>query len=170
MNSVKYLTTAIFLGIILWNLGCQTRSGETPSFRFIRGRTLVYHIKYTSDSSTNLSALFRANENPGAEKSPATETSSNSYHTDIDGTLIATVLEETAEGAIVSYRLTNANVSVTGNGPIFVWTDRIKADLSRAMFVQVSQYGRVLSVRFDNEVNPASQTFARTLLGIIQFV
>jgi HEAT repeat protein len=170
VNSIKYLTSLVFLGIVVWNLGCQTRSGETPAFSFIPGRTLIYHIKYTSDSSTNLGALFRANESPGAEKSPSAETSSNSYHTDIDGTLIATVLEERAEGTIVSYRLTDANLTVTGNGPIFVWTDRVKADLSKAMFVQVSQQGRMLSVRFDNEVNPASQTFGRTLLGIIQFV
>jgi HEAT repeats len=170
VNSIKYLTSAIFFGIVVWNLGCQTRSGEKPAFSFIPGRTLIYHIKYTSDSSTNLGALFRGNESPGAEKSPSADTSSNSYHTDVDGTLIATVMEEKAEGAIVSYRLTDANLSVTGNGPIFVWTDKVKADLSKAMFVQLSQQGRVLSVRFDNEVNPASQTFGRTLLGIIQFV
>jgi hypothetical protein len=184
-DSIKSIAIAAIISTIVAGCAaCETHSqgnaassnptsaaGQLSAFRFIKGHALVYHIKYTSKSVTNLAGLFGARNSLISENDAGSiGASSNSYETNIDGTFTATVLEDKPEGALVAYRLTSADLRVTGDGAVLVWADAIKADLAKEMFGLVSPQGRVLSVRFDKDVIYASQTFGRTLLGITQFV
>jgi HEAT repeats len=133
--------------------------GPHGTYRFTPGSRTSYRVRYTSDSSTSLGALMGGS---GGTPEP--------FRVVLEGTMLVSVLEADRHGARMAWRFADVKLEMTGQAAIFQSGDAIRADLERETFGSVNEQGRVNGVRFDGRVSPASQTFARTLLGITQFV
>lgn len=150
----------------------ELRRGEalSPS-RFVPGQRLIYKVAYATASATDFRPLFAEEKDTGSKGEEARPELAQSFKTTVQGELTATVLSQNEETAVIAYRLRQPEVSLIVNGQEAVdQSAQIKTDLSQETFASVNLHGNVVSVRFDPGVGGLSQSFARALLAITQFV
>lgn len=136
--------------------------------RFTVGERIVYQIKYSNASFSDFSALFK-NGSP-TENAPSSALT-YTVESSVEGKLEISVLKKNSGGTIVAYSLPDARVRLrVNNQDVADHAETIQASLSRYVFAEVSPEGKITSVQFDSASNNLSQSFARTLLALTQFV
>src|ERR1051325_1174369 len=76
---------------------CCSESASGLAHRFVPGQRLVYELEFLTASTSNFMGLLEE-ENTGAKKRQGL---TNTAHTNLEGELIATVLETTGDGALL---------------------------------------------------------------------
>lgn len=153
------VVAAIVTGAWIWT--SHKAAGRTH--RFVPGQKLIYRIEYMTASVSNFMGL---RDDEAGEHGP-----NNATHTNVEGELIATVVEATKDGAIVAMELRSATVQIANNGELAMdQEDVVGSDLRKPIFAEVDQQGRVVKVRFAADVQSLSQSFARSLIAATQVV
>ena len=81
------------------------------------------------------------------------------------------MIEQKDDKIFVSYSLPNSAVKIISSGQEAVEQGQlIQEDLKQEIFATLNSQGKVISVSFDPNVSSIAQNFARTILGITQFV
>lgn len=143
-----------------------------PAYRFIPGQRFTYNIDYQNSSQSDLRVLF---DNIKTSKNSPPPTGANAFVNDfkvsLQGKLIMTILEQKDDKTFVSYSLLNPAVKIISSGQEAVeQAQLIQEDLKQEIFATLNPQGKVISVSFDKNTSDIAQNFARTLLGISQFV
>jgi hypothetical protein len=154
----------------VWAVAIPGREASSI-YRFVPGERTVYKLDYTSASASDFRALFQDQKSTSETTQASPLSLAQSFRTSVHGELTATVLERGADSALIAYSLRKPDVRLIANGQASVTeAERIRADLSRDVFAAVSLQGSVLQVRFDAGVGDLSQSFARAILAVTQFV
>jgi hypothetical protein len=125
-------------------------------------------FNYRSASSSDIRALLGVSQQGDVRE--RTLGLVHSFETDIKGELVATVIEQSNEGILLSYKLRNAALLLKTDGQeATVEAEKIKNDLGRDLFVFINHQGKVIFVRFDPSLGNLSRSFARALLAVTQF-
>ncbi|MBI1829906.1 MAG: HEAT repeat domain-containing protein [Planctomycetes bacterium] len=153
------------IGFGLWFWSGKDAAGLTH--RFVVGQRLVYQVEYLTASTSNFMGLGD-DEKPADGKQQA---ATNIAHTNVEGEMVATVLETSRDGALVALQLRNATIQIVTNGDLAVdQGDIVKSDLRQPIFAEIDAQGRVVKVRFAADAQPLSQSFARSLTAATQVV
>jgi HEAT repeats len=184
-TSRKTLYLMLLMLLVSSTLGCGKRSGQASSlptatalteqaaslYRLAPGERTVYKLDYTNESASDLGALLGGQKSSGAKEQAQPSNLVQSFKTSVQGELTTTVLDKNAESILIAYTLRNPTVRLIANEKEAVTeAETIRIDLSRDIFAIVNLQGRVLSVRFDPAVGNLSQSFARSLIALAQFV
>jgi HEAT repeat protein len=142
-----------------------------PAYQFTPGQRLVYNIDYQNSSKSDLRVLFEDIKTNNSAAPTGVNTFINDFQVSLQGQLILTVLEQKGDKIFVYYSLPNSAVKITSSGQEAVeQAQLIQEDLKQEIFATLNSQGKVISVSFDPNVSDIAQNFARTLLGISQFV
>ncbi len=142
-----------------------------PAYQFTPGQRLVYNVDYQNHSQSDLRVLFQDIKTNNSAAPAGVNTFTNDFQVSLQGQLVITVLEQKKDKILVSYSLPNSAVKITSSGQEAVEQGQlIQGDLKQDIFAELNPQGKVISVSFDQNVSDIAQNFARTLLGISQFV
>ena len=142
-----------------------------PQYRFVTGKQLIYRVNYSGVAQTDFQVLFDGGNQSADKSQPSPLGLAQSLEITLQGQLVVTILDHKNDDIVLAYNLRNAIVKLITNGqddgPD---ADKIRNDLSRDVFAVLNRQGKVLSVRFDSATSKLSQSFARSLIGLTQFV
>lgn len=142
-----------------------------PAYQFTPGQRLIYNVDYQNSSQSDLRVLFQDIKTNSSAPPTGANAFTNDFQVSLQGQLIITVLEQKHDKIFVSYSLPNSAVKITSSGQEAVEQGQlIQGDLKQEIFAELNSQGKVISVSFDPNVSDIAQNFARTLLGISQFV
>jgi len=145
----------------------ETTESGSP-YHFISGERIVYHLNYKSRSSYDFRAVF------GGESSKQAGTPlgfANSFETYVRGSLSMTVLERNENGALINFSIKDPAVTLVAEGQETPeQAETIKKALGKNIFAQVSGQGRIVSIELDPLMNTLSQSYARAVLALTQFI
>jgi len=146
---------------------CFVGNPSGLTHRFVAGQRLVFEVKYMTASTSNFMGLAADEDAASGKRQGQT----NLAHTNLESELVVTVLEASKEGNLVEFELRNPSIQIATNGELAIeQTHVIEAELQRPIFADVNAQGRIVSIRFETEVQPLSQAFAKTLLASVQVV
>jgi hypothetical protein len=144
---------------------------EKSFYRFTIGERLIYRLDYANTSASDFQKLFAEKESSGKDLKSAPSGLAHSFTTTVQGELIATILDNRNDTLLVAFSLRNPAVSVNTNGQVAATeAETVRVDISRDIFARLDLSGRVLGLRFDPSTSGLSQSFARALLAVTQFV
>lgn len=168
---ITSMGAAVILASIGWPAGLGSGAERpTLAYQFPVGEARVYKLEYSSSSASDVGALFRKQGASDAQGTPGSA-SSTSFETKVSGEFVATVLEEKRQTPLIAYRLHDPSVMFRVNGQEAASEGaRLRSDLGREVFAQVTREGRVVSVRVDPQVRTLSRSFVLTLIAATQFV
>ena len=163
----------ICLMAISW---CRNKNDATPGeavlpargvWTLTPGDRLFYDIKYESDSYSDLQALYSSAA--GAAPSDARRAVPHAYRVSVEATAVLTAIQRRRESMAASFRFLNARIGAESEMGAMLDTDRVQLELSRDTFCEIDEEGRIKSLLFDPDTGSATASFARTLLGLMQF-
>lgn len=156
--------------------GCRTKNDAMPGeavlpargvWTLTPGDRLFYDIKYESDSYSDLQALYSSAV--GAAPSHARRVVPHAYRVSVEATAVLTAIQRRRESMAVGFRFLNARISAESEMGAMLDIDRVQLELSRDTFCEIDEEGRIKSLLFDPDTGSATASFARTLLGLMQF-
>ncbi|MSQ96432.1 MAG: hypothetical protein EXR98_18020 [Gemmataceae bacterium] len=153
------------MGVALWYFFPKGSSGL--AHRFVPGQRLVFDVEYLTISTSNFMGL--TDEDIAGvmnRQSQATR-----IHTNVAAEVVATVVEVTKDGAVVAMALRKPSITIVSEGELALDMGRVvETELALPFFVQLDARGRIVNVRFAQDVQSITQSFAKSLLGSIQVV
>ena len=142
-----------------------------PVYQFTPGQRLIYKIDYQNSSKSDLRVLFQDIKTNNSAAPTGANTFTNDFQVSLQGQLVITVIEQKDDKIFVSYSLPNSAIKIISSGQEAVEQGQlIQEDLKQEIFATLNSQGKVISVSFDPNVSSIAQNFARTILGITQFV
>jgi HEAT repeat protein len=91
------------------------------------------------------------------------------YRVSVEATAVLTALQHKRASIAARFRFLNARISAESEMGAMIDTDRLQLELSRDTFCEIDEEGRIKSLLFDPVACAATASFARTLLGLMQF-
>lgn len=131
------------------------------------GDRLVYQLKYTSNSFTDLQAMYGSIAVAG--KSQAQTSAPRLFRVTVEATAVMTAIQRNGASLIASYRFTNAQINVESDMGAMINTNLVQAELAHPTVCEIDAEGRIRSLLFDSSQSAATQNFSRSLLGLMQF-
>jgi len=145
--------------------------GSSP-YRWVVGECTTYQLGYSSSSTSDFRILFgdiKSSEPKGKEIPPGGLVFS--FETTVKGDLETTILEKKAEGYLAVYRMRNLLLTLIVNGYNDTeQAETVRAELEREIFASISPEGKIHSVLLDPSMGDLSQSYARAILALTQFV
>lgn len=183
--SGKAILKAFFFALLLLSIleatnscGRQDAQSVKPTgtlsslpYQWAVGECTTYRISYSSSSSSDFRVLFgdiKSSETKGKDRPPGL---AFSFETTVKGDLETTILEKRAEGYLAAYRMRNLLLTLIVNGYNDTeQAETVRAELEREVFALISPQGKILSVLLDPSMGDLSQSYARAILALSQFV
>ena len=151
--------------------GAAAKVGDAWVYRYVPGDRLTYRLNFSSVSTSDFRVLFQDQEGPQRKPQDAPLSLAQSFKTEVQAELTATILDRKEDSVEVGFAFRNLKVSLVANGQDAVAeASRIRTDLSQTIFAEVSLQGRVRQVRFSPGAGELSRSFARAILALSQFV
>ena len=156
--------------------GCSSNNGARSTangpmaasvWKLAPGDRLVYQLKYTSNSFTDLQAMYGSAAVAG-QRQPRTG-GPRLFKVTVEATAVMTAIQRNRASTIASYRFTNAQINVESDMGAMVNTNLIQAELAHPTFCEIDAEGRIRSLLFHSNQSDATQNFSRSLLGLMQF-
>ncbi len=140
-------------------------------YNWTTGEYITYKLNYSSSSSSDFRVLFgdlKSSEPKGKDMPSGL---AFSFETSVKGELTMTILEKKGDGYLVVYRMGNLHVTLIANQ----YQDKLQAEtvrsgLEREIFANVTPQGKIHSVLMDPRMGDLSQSYARAILSLTQFV
>jgi hypothetical protein len=144
----------------------STSPSDFPAYRFVAGKSIVYHVAYQSVANADLRALFEG-QNAGQAQAGL----SYALSATLDGEMEVTTTRVNAASVenFYSFRSPVVRLVVNGN-PLTGQAAEVTAELARGFLAELTPEGRVNAIYLSPEAGKFSQDFARTLLAALQFV
>jgi len=140
-------------------------------YRFVAGDRNIYKLTFENSASSDFRILLRDEKSSGAKQNEPPVGLAFSFKTTVRGDLTATVLDRKVDKVLIAYKLRNPVVTLIANEENSAdQAEAIRNDLGKDIFALVSLQGKILSTWFDPSVGNVSQTYARALLALTQFV
>ncbi|HVQ39431.1 MAG TPA: HEAT repeat domain-containing protein [Pyrinomonadaceae bacterium] len=156
--------------------GCSSNNGAPSTangpmaasvWKLAPGDQLVYRLKYTSNSFTDLQAMYGSVAVAGQRK--ARTGSPRLFKVTVEATVVMTTIQRNGSSTIANYRFTNSQINVESDMGAMINTNLIQAELGHPTVCQIDAEGRIRSLLFDSNQSAATQNFSRSLLGLMQF-
>lgn len=163
MHLAAALPVLLAIAALTWHFTAIGNRGF--AHRFVVGQRLVYKLEYLSASAADFGVLTQ-----GAARD-ADPDRDQEILTNVNAELHGTVLEVSANGAVIACIMRNPKVQVVFNGELVDdQADMIQTDLGRMLIADVDRNGRMVAVHLDPNVRALSHTFVRALLAATQVV
>jgi hypothetical protein len=175
-----FLTLLLSCSLIWVQILSGGQSGQTVEtaglviftpYRFVVGNRNIYELVYENHSSSDLRGLLGDDKSSGVRQKETPPGFAFSFKTTVRGELAATVLDKKVDTVLITYTLRNPIVTFITNGQNSGdQAEAIRNDLEKDIFAIVNPQGKILYAWFDPSVRNLSQTYARGLLALTQFV
>jgi HEAT repeat protein len=165
---------ALSLSTIIAGLLTTSAVSASPRARrqdqLVPGERRGYRLSYTNASESDFRALF-ASRAGSAPTSGSASGLNHAFRTRAEGEWVATVLDSRDAQVRIAYHLRQPTVRLWTDGQeALTLSNTVREGLKRDLVVVADRRGRVRSVQFDTATGELSRNYARTLLGLTQWV